>query len=90
MLLGAYYEGLTDRIKDQLVAVTLPSDLDKQITLSILVDNSLSKRARETGSGPLFTRPPWPLQSFPLHATLPSQVPHQVHSPPPASKASNP
>ena len=46
-LLDAFYNGLADRIKDELAAKDLPVDLDGLVALSIRVDGRLRERRRE-------------------------------------------
>ena len=56
-LYEAFYAGLAENIKDQLIATELPPDLDALITLAIRVDQRLAERARERCPGPPPLRP---------------------------------
>ncbi|XP_010769386.1 NMDA receptor synaptonuclear signaling and neuronal migration factor-like, partial [Notothenia coriiceps] len=46
-LLDAFYNGLSDRLKDELAARDLPADLDELVALSIRIDCRLRERRRE-------------------------------------------
>ena len=49
-LFDAFLHGLAEPIKDQLISLKLPSDLDSLISLSIRIDNRLQERG-ERGPG---------------------------------------
>ena len=49
-LFDAFYNGLSNRIKDELAGRDLPADLDALIALAIQIDARL--REREEGEGP--------------------------------------
>ena len=46
-LFDAFYNGLSDNIKDELAARDLPADLDALVALSIRIDSRLRERRRE-------------------------------------------
>ena len=46
-LFDAFLHGLAEPIKDQLISLELPSDLDSLISLSIRIDNCLQEREEE-------------------------------------------
>uniref|UniRef100_A0A8C9Y649 CCHC-type domain-containing protein n=1 Tax=Sander lucioperca TaxID=283035 RepID=A0A8C9Y649_SANLU len=46
-LQAAFYQGLSEQLKDELISYPEPSDLDSLIALSIRVDNRIRERRRE-------------------------------------------
>lgn len=46
-LLDAFLSGLSDSIKDQLIPLDLPEDLDSVIALAVRIDNRLAERQKE-------------------------------------------
>lgn len=43
----AFFHGLADSIKDQLISMEIPTDLDSCMALAIKIDNRLQERVRE-------------------------------------------
>lgn len=84
-LCDAFLFGLSDTLKDHLVPLELPSDLDTLISLAIKIDTRLSERERSRGptsshKGP--SQPPGCPPWRPSPHTAPA-------SPPPASSANS-
>lgn len=67
-LLDAFYNGLSDRLKDELAARDLPADLDELVALSICIDSRLRERRKERVFSAAPQAPPRPS----------AQVPEQV------------
>ncbi|KAK6314500.1 hypothetical protein J4Q44_G00159590, partial [Coregonus suidteri] len=51
-LQAAFYQGLSEQLKDELISYPEPSDLDSLVVLSIRVDNRVRERRREKQWGP--------------------------------------
>uniref|UniRef100_A0A8C7PKC4 CCHC-type domain-containing protein n=1 Tax=Oncorhynchus mykiss TaxID=8022 RepID=A0A8C7PKC4_ONCMY len=51
-LQAAFYQGLSEQLKEELISYPEPSDLDSLVTLSIRVDNRVRERRREKQWGP--------------------------------------
>ena len=51
-LQAAFYQGLSEQLKDELISYPEPSDLDSLVTLAIRVDNRVRERRREKQWGP--------------------------------------
>lgn len=67
-LYDAFYEGLSDVIKDELVAQEPPTDLDSLIGTAIRIDGHLQERKRErAASADLQVSPHWPFFPSPSH-----------------------
>ena len=59
-LLDAFYHGLSGRIKDELAARDLPTDLDHLVALAVRIDGRLRERWRERAQVSVSPAPPHP------------------------------
>ena len=64
-LSDAFFQGLSERIKDQLVSSELPEDLDSLIAFAIRIDKRLTERDQERGRQRTRSSPPREWRSGP-------------------------
>ena len=80
-LFDAFYNGLSDRIKDELAARDPPADLDSLVTLAIRIDGRLRERRRERAQSsvpPVSFHSPPRRPSPPAEQSAPSALPEPM------------